>query len=55
MLNRKTPPIQAHNGHIEVKEAQEIMLPNGIKLLTINAGTQEVSRTEFIFYAVSLF
>lgn len=55
MLNRKTPPIQAHNGHIEVKKAQELILPNGIKLLTINAGTQEVSRTEFIFNAGTRF
>lgn len=53
MPDRKHPPKRSANSAINIIKANEIALPNGIRLLVINAGTQEVSRLELNFHAGS--
>ncbi len=53
MPERKYPPKRMANGKISINKAEEVILGNGIRLLLINAGTQDVSRIEFHFPAGS--
>lgn len=51
MLNRKTPPQRHAPNKINVLKAEEITLPNGIRLLAINAGSEDVCRLDLNFDA----
>lgn len=53
MLNRKSPPLRQIPNKIDITKAQEIALPNGIRLLVINAGSEDVCRLDFNFLAGS--
>jgi len=50
-LDRKTPPEYKTIEHFSLTEAVENRLDNGIPLYSINAGTQDVVKIEFIFPA----
>jgi zinc protease len=50
-LDRKSTPEFKTIDHIEIQHAVENTLQNGIKLYTINAGSQELSKIEFLFKA----
>lgn len=51
MLDRKTPPAFKMVENINIKEALKSQLDNGIPVYSINAGTQELVKIEFIFDA----
>jgi predicted Zn-dependent peptidase len=53
MPNRTHPPERIASGKINIAKAEEVLLSNGMRLLIINAGTQDVSRLEFHFPAGS--
>lgn len=53
MLNRKSPPIRQIPNKINITKAEELTLPNGIRLLIINAGSEDVCRLDFNFFAGS--
>jgi len=53
MLNRKSPPLRQIPNKIDIAKAQEISLPNGIRLLVVNAGSEDVCRLDFNFLAGS--
>lgn len=53
MLNRKTPPLRHIPNKINIAKAEEITLPNGVLLLVINAGSEDVCRLDFNFFAGS--
>ncbi len=53
MLNRKSPPSRQIPNKINITKADEITLPNGIRLLVINAGSEDVCRLDFNFFAGS--
>lgn len=50
-INRNTPPAFRTVEKIEMIHAGEIRLPNNIPVYTINAGTQELVKLEFLFTA----
>ena len=51
MLNRTTAPEFHTIDSIEVIRAQSEKLDNGIPVYSVNAGSQEITRLEFIFRA----
>lgn len=51
MLNRKTPPQRHAPNKIKITKAEDITLPNGIRLLAINAGSEDVCRLDLSFDA----
>ncbi len=51
MLNRKIPPQRHAPNKINVLKAEDITLPNGIRLLSINAGSEDVCRLDLSFDA----
>ncbi len=51
MLNRKTPPQRHAPNKINITKAEDITLPNGIRLLAINAGSEDVCRLDLSFDA----
>ncbi|MHC1704012.1 MAG: M16 family metallopeptidase [Tenuifilaceae bacterium] len=53
MLNRKNPPPRHIPDKIVISKAEEIFLPNGIRMLIINAGSEDVCRLELNFAAGS--
>lgn len=53
MLNRKTPPLRQIPNKINIAKAEEITLPNGVRLLVINVGLEDVCRLDFNFFAGS--
>ncbi len=53
MLDRKTMPGLALESKIDIIEAQNYTLPNGIPVYYVNAGTQDVIKIEVIFRAGS--
>ena len=53
MLNRKEPPVRHIPDKIKTQRANEVILPNNIRLLTINVGSEEVCRLELNFAAGS--
>ncbi|MDQ3111955.1 MAG: insulinase family protein [Bacteroidota bacterium] len=50
-INRISPPAFHEVEKINLVEAVKLELPNGIPVYMLNAGTQEVTRIEFIFQA----
>jgi len=50
-MNRKEAPAFHNIEHIEVLQASETKLTNGIPLYTIHAGSQELVKVEFVFKA----
>jgi zinc protease len=50
-LNRTTPPAFHAVEKIHLVEAKKLQLKNGIPVYLLDAGTQEVTRIEFIFQA----
>ena len=50
-LNRKSSPNVVEIKSINIKEAQENILTNGIKLYTINASNEEVIKIDLVFDA----
>ena len=50
-LNRKNSPSVVEIKSIYIKEAQENILTNGIKLYTINASNEEVIKIDLVFDA----
>src|SRR5689334_15218204 len=50
-LNRKNPPPVSKVEKFELIKATQQDLDNGIPVYSINAGTQEVTKIEFIFHA----
>ncbi len=50
-INRTLPPPSFAINNVELLKAQEHTLSNGLKLYSINGGTEEVVRIEFIFDA----
>jgi predicted Zn-dependent peptidase len=50
-LNRKNSPEVVEINSINIKEAQENILSNGIKLYTINASNEEVIKLDLVFDA----
>src|SRR5688572_25193926 len=50
-LNRKTAPPVSKVEKLELIKASQQDLDNGIPVYSINAGTQEVTKIEFIFPA----
>jgi predicted Zn-dependent peptidase len=50
-INRTSPPAFHEVEKIHLVEAVKLELPNGIPVYMLNAGTQEVTRIEFIFQA----
>ncbi|MDI9339294.1 MAG: pitrilysin family protein [Sediminibacterium sp.] len=55
MLNRTIAPEFKTISHIDVQQAESRHLQNGIPLHTINAGSQEITKLEFIFKAGMFF
>ena len=55
MIDRKTPPPINQIDRIQLIQANEVKLDNGIKLATVNAGTQELVRVELLFPAGTYF
>lgn len=55
MLNRKTPPLRYAPHKINITKAEDIILPNGIRLLKINAGSEDVCRLDINFDAGTRF
>lgn len=53
MLNRKIAPIRQIPDKIVVTKADEIILPNGIRLLSINVGSEDVCKLDLHFSAGS--
>lgn len=53
MIDRKTPPLRQIPNKINIAKAKEIALSNGVRLLVINAGSEEVCRLDFNFFAGS--
>jgi len=53
MLNRKTAPLRQIPDKITITKAEDIILPNGIRLLTINAGSEDVCKMDLNFLAGS--
>lgn len=53
MLDRKNPPARYIPDKIKLSKAEELVLPNGVSLYIINAGSEEVSRLELNFVAGS--
>ena len=53
MLNRKSPPLRQIPNKIDITKAVETTLPNGIRLLVINVGSEDVCRLDFTFFAGS--
>lgn len=51
MLNRKTPPQRHVTDKINITKAEDLILPNGIRLLKINAGSEDVCRLDLNFAA----
>lgn len=51
MLNRTAAPAFHAIEHIDIPQAQISQLNNGIKVYTINSGSQELVKLEFIFKA----
>src|SRR5665213_501473 len=50
-LNRKSPPEFHAVEKIDLIEADKLQLKNGIPVYLLDAGTQEITRIEFIFQA----
>jgi len=50
-LNRKQAPEFKTIDRIDVQQAQSYTLDNGIKVYTINSGSQELTKLEFLFKA----
>lgn len=50
-LNRKQAPEFKTIDKIHVQQAESFTLNNGIKVYTINTGSQELSKIEFLFKA----
>jgi zinc protease len=53
MLNRKTAPLRQIPDKIKIAKAEDIVLPNGVRLLTINAGSEDVCKMDLNFLAGS--
>jgi zinc protease len=53
MLDRKSMPSLALESKIEIIHAQNYLLPNGIPVYYVNAGTQDVIKIEIIYRAGS--
>lgn len=53
MLNRSTPPLRQIPNKINITKAEEISLSNGVQLLVINVGSEDVCRLDFNFFAGS--
>lgn len=53
MLNRKTPPQRQIPNKIIITRAEEINLSNGVRLLVINAGSEDVCKLDLNFLAGS--
>lgn len=51
MINRTSPPAFHEVKEINLVEAVKLRLANGIPVYMVNAGTQDVTRVEFIFRA----
>ncbi len=51
VLDRKTPPESGDFGVVQLPEVTTLPLANGVTLVGINAGTQEVVRIEWVFDA----
>ena len=51
MLNRKQAPEFKTIDSIAIQHAQSFKLDNGIHVYTIDAGSQDLTRIEFIFKA----
>lgn len=51
MLNRNEAPFSSEITGIKIKEAQEVKLPNGISVYTLNAGNEDVVRLDLVFEA----
>ena len=51
MLNRTLAPLAHKPGKIEVKQVTSSALKNGIPVFTLRAGSQDITRLEFIFKA----
>jgi predicted Zn-dependent peptidase len=51
MLNRTLAPLAHKPGKIEVKQVSSSALKNGIPVYTLKAGSQDITRLEFIFKA----
>ncbi len=51
MINRAIAPEFKLIEKVDVEQAQKIILNNGIEVYTLNSGSQELSRVEFIFKA----
>lgn len=49
--DRKTPPALLAVDHVEYREAEKIILPNGLPVYVMRLGSQEILRLEFIFSA----
>lgn len=50
-LNRKEAPAFKTIDRIDIQQAEQHSLDNGIKVYTINSGSQELTKIEFIFKA----
>jgi len=53
MLNRKSPPTRQIPNKINITKAEEITLSNGVRLLVIDVGSEDVCRLDFNFFAGS--
>ncbi len=53
MLNRRIAPVRQIPDKIIISKAEEIVLPNGIHLFAINAGSEEVCKLDLNFFAGS--
>jgi predicted Zn-dependent peptidase len=51
MLDRKTPPPFQHTTSFTLLEPEKITLPNGLTIVFVNGGEQEVTKIEFVFKA----
>lgn len=51
MLNRKEAPFAAEISGIKIKEVEEHILQNGIKIYSLNAGNEEVLKLDIVFNA----
>ena len=53
MLNRKQQPPRHIPDKIIISKAEDLILPNGVRLLSINAGSEDICRLELNFNAGS--
>jgi zinc protease len=51
MLDRKTPPPFQHTTSFTLLEPEKITLPNGLTIVFVHGGEQEVTKIEFVFKA----